>query len=83
MIPDYITREHVELAIQKININGIPKMRNARTWAVSYENKKYPVKLLISWGHESYNGQELDSHKFISTEARIYLHNLKFTIVKI
>jgi hypothetical protein len=81
MIPHFIEREHVLAAIERVNIEGIPKKRGARSWALQYNKRRYPVKLLISWAHEFYNGQELEPSKFISTEARSFLNNLNFTII--
>jgi hypothetical protein len=46
-------------------------------------NENYPVKILISWGHEVSTGQELPYNLFVSQEAVRFLTGLGFEIVNI
>ncbi|NBO61527.1 MAG: hypothetical protein EBU82_11255 [Flavobacteriia bacterium] len=79
-IPNNLSREHILGAAEQRNKGRlIPKRRNARTIALSIDGKKYPVKILISWGHEIATGQELNSNLFTSDDAVNCLRNLGFT----
>lgn len=80
-IPNTITRDHVLTVINQID-NGriIEPQRNFRTQALFYNNRPYPVKILISWANEIPNHQELLSTEFIADEAVRYLVNLGFTV---
>lgn len=84
-IPNNIQREHIFQAMLKIQREGVPKGRQARQWAVSYEGELYPCKLLISWGNLYANGEELDPNPNIFTTymAQEYLSIHKFNIVPI
>ena len=83
-IPQNITRNHINEVINQIN-NGrqIPSIRLARRVALSLNNENYPVKILISWGHEVSTGQELPYNLFVSQEAVRFLTALGFEIVNI
>jgi hypothetical protein len=83
-IPKGITRNHINEVINQIN-NGrqIPSIRFARKVALRFNNENYPVKILISWGHEVSTGQELSYNLFVSQEAVRYLTALGFEIVNI
>ena len=59
-IPDNITREHVFRAMLKIEFEGVPATRGPRKWAIDYEGRIYPCKLLISWANLYANNVELD-----------------------
>lgn len=48
-IPTNIEREHIFQAMLKIKRDSIPVHREAREWAIIYEDEVYPCKLLISW----------------------------------
>jgi hypothetical protein len=61
----------------------IPAKRNARKVACLNNKKIYPVKILISWGHEVALGQELDYDLFVTQEAVKYLTSIGFSIIKI
>jgi hypothetical protein len=80
-IPHNINHNHILTVIDQIDIGRpIPKRRGIQVYFCSYNGNQYPVKLLISWGHEIYNGQEYPSASFITTEAVQYLQNLGFQI---
>ena len=83
-IPNNIKHNHIVKVIDQIeNGKTIPKRRGIRVYFCSYNGNQYPVKLLISWGHEIYNGQEYPSENFITTEAVEYLQNHGFQIGEI
>lgn len=82
-IPQNIQREHVFQAILKIEWEGIPARRAVRDYALSYEDRLYPVKLVISWANIFANGKELDSDPriFNSIMANDHLVDLGFTVI--
>ena len=83
-IPQNITRLQILLVINQINQGRqSPNRRNARKVALRNNNINYPVKILISWGHEIAAGQELEYHLFVTQEASLYLRNLGFNIVEV
>jgi hypothetical protein len=84
-IPKNIKREHIFQAMLKIKKDGIPTLREAKEWALEYENEIYPCKLLISWGNLYANGNELNPNpkNFQTYMAQDYLQNLGFKIVHI
>ena len=83
-IPNNITRNHIIQVINQID-NGrqIPTKRLPRRVALRFNNENYPVKILISWGHEVATGQELLYNSFTSQEAVRYLTDLGFEIVRL
>ena len=82
-IPSNITSNYTIKAMEKIDKKGPPPKRGARNWAVLYNGKKYPCKLLISWANEYANGSEFNSKLFVTDEARLYLTSLGFTIIRL
>jgi hypothetical protein len=83
-IPQNITRTQILEVINQINQGRlIPKRRSARKVALRNNDKNYPVKILISWGHEMATGQELNYNLFTTQEATVYLRNLGFDVVEI
>lgn len=82
-IPENIEREHIFQAMLKIEREGIPPRRDAREWALQYEEMIYPCKLLISWGNLYANGYEFDSDNFITYEAQQHLSDKGFQIIPI
>jgi len=84
-IPSNINREHIFQAIIRIEKEGIPARRYAREYAMWYEEKEYPCKLIISWANIYANGKELDSNPkvFNTYMAQDYLANKGFKIIKI
>jgi DNA-binding XRE family transcriptional regulator len=83
-IPNVITRQNVIEVINQID-NGrvIPSIRLARKMALRFNQTNYPVKILISWGHEVATGQELPYSSFITQNAVRYLTDLGFEIVRL
>lgn len=83
-IPNNITRNHVIQVINQINNERqIPTRRLPRRVALRFNNENYPVKVLISWGHQVATGQELLYNSFTSQEAARYLTVLGFEIVRL
>ena len=83
-IPQNITRAQILEVINQINQGRqIPNRRNARKVALRINGRNYPVKILISWGHEIATGQELEYNLFVTQEATLFLRNLGFDAVEI
>ncbi|WP_445712101.1 hypothetical protein [Flavobacterium sp.] len=80
-IPKNITKEHILKAIERIDkeINFNPN-RKERVWALRYNNKLYPCKLVISYANFYPNKEDLDSSPTIFTTymALQYLKNKGF-----
>jgi hypothetical protein len=80
-IPNNINHNHIVTVMNEINRGRIiPARQRIRKYYCSHNEHQYPVKLLISWGHEALTGQELLSGRFITNEAVRYLRNLGFLI---
>ena len=85
MIPNNITRLHLEKAIEEINRDGIRKDRHSSTYDLIHNGKTYPPKLVISIANRYANDSELDSNTFNGgkgTEAFQLLENEGFIIVE-
>jgi hypothetical protein len=82
-IPQNIQREHIFQAMLKIEKDGVPMRRGPREWAVEYEGRIYPCKLLISYANYYANGIELDPNPNIFTtyDAQDYLLSQRFVVV--
>lgn len=63
-IPDNITRQDIEQAIEKIDQEGIPKGAHSSTYDVIYNDKPYPPKLVVSYANLFANGVELPRDQF-------------------
>jgi len=46
MIPNCIGRQHILEAIERIDRDGVPSGRGGWKFAISYEGRRYPPKLL-------------------------------------
>ncbi len=64
MIPDNITKEHIEQAIAYIDENGVPQNRSSSVYLLNHKEKNYPPKYVISIANKFANGEELDAEKF-------------------
>ncbi len=83
-IPTNINRDHIIQVINQIdNRRQIPSIRLARKVALRFNENNYPVKILISWGHEVAIGQELLYSSFITQETVRYLTDLGFEIIRL
>ena len=63
-IPENINKEHLLKAIEKIDLEGIPKGADSQFYDVSYLGKKYPPKLIVSYANIFANGNELNRRLF-------------------
>lgn len=72
-------------AIKRVDTEGVPNRRKARRWAVAFNKKKYPCKLLISWANVYANGEALDPNpnNFVTYDAQDYLIQKGFEIIEI
>lgn len=67
-IPTNITSEHILKAIKRIDeaVNLNPK-RKERVWALKFNDKLYPCKLVISYANVYPNKQKLESSPKVFT----------------
>lgn len=79
-IPKNISKQNFIDAIAKIDLEGIPNYAASKTYDLIYNSKKYPPKLVLSYGNLFANGQELDRNSFVSTEAFKILRKAGFDI---
>lgn len=63
-IPNNITKEHLILAIKKIDEEGIPTGGKSQYYDVIVHGKTYPPKLVVSYANIFANGEELDRTSF-------------------
>ena len=64
MIPNNITKEHLEKAIGEIDRDGVRKGRHSSTYDLIHNGKSYPPKLVLSIANRYANGTELYSKDF-------------------
>lgn len=86
-IPPNITKEHILRAIKRIDdeVNFNPK-RKERVWALEFNDKLYPCKLVISYANFYPNKEDLDSNPKVFTTymAQRFLKSKGFNnIIKI
>jgi hypothetical protein len=67
-IPPNITKEHIIRVIKRIDdeVNFNPK-RKERVWALKFNDKLYPCKLVISYANVYPYKKELDSNPKVFT----------------
>lgn len=83
MIPDTISKQNIEDAINQILNEGIPKERISDIYFLSVDGKDIPTKYLISLAYKFVTGEELKSQEFNSIQANAYLKKLGFKIKEI
>ena len=84
MIPNNITKGHLEKAIAEIDTEGVRKGRHSSTYDLVQSGKSYPPKLVISIANRFANGEELDPSTFpggTNTEAFKLLEAQGFEVV--
>lgn len=84
MIPDNITKEHINKALVEIDKKGVPQGRHSTTYDLLYDGKTYPPKLVLSIANKYANGDELNPSTFKGgeeTPAFKKLRELGFQIV--
>ena len=64
MIPAGITYDHVVMAIDEVDRDGVPWRRKAIKWEVRFRRNTYPPKLLVSYACRYATGRELPSADF-------------------
>ncbi len=85
MIPNNITKEHIEKAIKEIDRKGIQKGAHSSTYDIVYNEKRYPPKLVVSLANKYANGVILPRDTFQGgegTPAFQVLERLGFQIDK-
>lgn len=85
MIPNNISKQHLEKAIEEIDIKGVRKGRHSSTYDLIYNGKSYPPKLVVSIANRYANGTELDSNDFsggVGTAAFELLEKEGFEIIQ-
>ena len=81
MIPRNITREHIIQALQELDATGVPAGRGSRRYALEYQGRQYPPKLVISIANRYANGAQLPSKSFSGgDESNGFLRALGLTI---
>lgn len=84
-LPNNISKEHLVKAIEKIEIDGIPKDADSQYYDVLYNGKKYPPKVIVSYANIFANGSEINRKSFsggINTECFKLLQKNGFEIIK-
>ena len=85
MIPQNITKQHIQNAILEIDKNGVRKGRHSSTYDLRFEGKYYPPKLVLSIANRFANGIELEPKDFEGgkdTSAFELLKNKGFEIIQ-
>ncbi len=84
MIPDNITKEHIEQAIAYIDENVVPQYRSSSRYLLKHNGKNYPPKYVISIANKFVNGEELDPDEFKGgKETNNFLRSKGFIIIPI
>jgi hypothetical protein len=82
MIPKNITRKSIIQAIDTIDIDGVPKMRESTKYHLINNDKQYPPKYLISLANKYTNGYELKPQDFSGgKESNEFLRKLDFEVI--
>jgi 5-methylcytosine-specific restriction enzyme B len=63
-IPKNITKDHLLMAIEKIDLDGLPKDGDSKYYDVEFNGRKYPPKLIVSYANLYANGELLDRNSF-------------------
>ena len=79
-IPQNITKEHIEKAIEEIIPAQIPVQRLEQNYSLISNGKTLPPKYVLSVANKHANGSELNSETFNAVEAKNYLIKLGFNV---
>lgn len=83
MINDNIRKEHVLKSIKEIDKDGVPNNRKSTKYQLSFKDKNYPPKYVLSLANRYANGNYLNPSEFGGgREANNFLKNLGFTITE-
>jgi len=78
-----ITPEHVKMAIEEIDEDGIPKKRRSTKWCLKVGNRRYPPKYVLALASEQAKRQVLLPEEYSGGEqTNQVLKNLGFTIIE-
>jgi 5-methylcytosine-specific restriction enzyme B len=83
-LPKNLSKDHLLKAIEKIDKEGIPPDAQSKFYDVTYNNKLYPPKLIVSYANLFANGQILNRESFAGgkdTQCFELLEKNGFTIV--
>lgn len=69
-IPQNISKQHIDKAINEIDIENIPIQRRKQHYSLFENGKSLPVKFVISIANKFANGVELISEEFTAVEAK-------------
>ncbi|GAB2559791.1 hypothetical protein GCM10027085_58570 [Spirosoma aerophilum] len=80
-----ITTDHFFKAAGYIDQHGIPKRRGLRDWAVSVNNRVYPVKYMLSVARflSGDNKDICNGSGFITNDARAILEEYGLTPIEV
>lgn len=82
MIPKSISKEHILLAIGKIDRDGVPQDRKATKFHLSHCGNVYPPKYVLSLANQFANGTELEPSQFSGgKESNTFLEQRGFVVV--
>lgn len=79
-IPKNITTEHIDRAINEINIDDIPKGRLSNTYFLISGEKRLPPKYVLGEANKYANNEILSSDSFNALEAVAFLRKLNYEI---
>jgi hypothetical protein len=79
-IPKNITTEHIDRAINEINIDDIPKGRLSNTYFLISGEKRLPPKYVLGEANKYANNEILNSDSFNAVEAVAFLRKLNYEI---
>jgi len=79
-IPKNITTEHIDRAINEINIDDIPKGRLSNTYFLISGEKRLPPKYILGEANKYANNEILSSDSFNALEAVAFLRKLNYEI---
>lgn len=79
-IPKNITNEHIDRAINEINIDDIPKGRLSNTYFLISGEKRFPPKYVLGEANKYANNEILNSDSFNAVEAVAFLRKLNYEI---
>ena len=81
MIPRKITKEHLIVAADIIDREGVPKMRQSTRYNVLVKGKKYPPKYIIAIASKLATGKMISSQSYNGgAESNSFLRKRGFSI---
>ena len=81
MIPQGLSDQHIKQAADKIDQDGIPPSRNAVHYDLLINDKKYPLKYIISLANYFAYGEEYPSSYFNAVEAKNYFLSRGYDVI--